>query len=222
MAGAPDELTAAAVLLTAPDGNKACAIATACVGDTAAGERAVEPIKAFGPPVMDVIGPIPYVAQQALIENAMPPNVLNYWKADFISAVSDEVIDTAVDAFGRVQSPMSSILFFPIHGAASRVAPEATAYPHRSGFHMGIYSLWTDPAVNAPNVAWVRETWAAVQPFVSGGVYVNELGDDEGEDRVRQAYGLNYERLARVKAKYDPQNVFSLNANVQPTSRGVA
>jgi FAD/FMN-containing dehydrogenase len=218
---APDELTAAAVLMTAPDGNKACAIAVAYTGDIAAGEKAVQPIKDFGTPVMDVIGPMPYLAQQALIDDAMPPNVLNYWKADFISSVSDPVIETAVDAFTRVQSPMSSILFFPIHGAATRVAPDATAYPHRGGLHMGIYSLWADPSATESNIAWVRETWAAVQPFVAGGVYVNELGEDEGEDRVRQAYGLNYGRLAQVKAKYDAHNLFSLNANVQPTIRAV-
>ena len=91
---------------------------------------------------------------------------------------------------------MSSILFFPIRGAASRVSPEATAFPHRRGYHMGIYSLWTDPAQNDQNIAWVRETWTAIQPFVAGGVYVNELGEDEGGDRVQMAYGPNYDRLA--------------------------
>jgi hypothetical protein len=111
---------------------------------------------------------------------------------------------------------MSSILFFPIHGAASRVDPQATAYPHRRGIHMGIYSLWTDLAEKNANVAWVRETWQAIQPFVPGGVYVNELGDDEGDDRVRQAYGPNYARLTQIKAKYDPQNLFRLNANIRP------
>jgi FAD/FMN-containing dehydrogenase len=216
MRSAPDELTAAAVLLTGPDGQKACGIAAAYSGTVEDGVKAVEPIKQFGPPVLDVLGPIPYVGQQSLIDQAMPPNVLNYWKADFIRELSDALIQTAVDAYSRVPSPMSSILFFPIHGVASRVAPDATAYPHRTGIHMGIYSLWKDPAQNAPNIAWVRQTWDAIQPFVPGGVYVNELGDDEGDDRVRQAYGGNYDRLSRIKAKYDPQNLFQLNANIRP------
>ncbi len=146
----------------------------------------------------------------------MPPNVLNYWKAEFARDISGDLIAATVDAFSRVPSPMSSILFFPIRGLASRIPPDATAFPHRSGYHVGIYALWTDPLQNDPNIAWVRETWTAIKPFVGGGVYVNELGEDEGVDRVQAAYGLNYDRLQRIKAKYDPQNLFTLNANVSP------
>lgn len=215
---APDELVAAAVLMTSPDGHKACGIVAAYPGDVAEGERLIAPLKRFGPPVMDVMGPLPYLGQQSLIDAAMPPHVLNYWKAEFLRDVTDDVIDAAVDAFGRVGSPMSSILFFPIRGAASRVAPDATAFPHRRGFHVGVYSLWTDRAQNASNVAWVRQTWDAIRPLAAGGVYVNELGDDEGADRVRMAYGLNYDRLQRIKAKYDPLNLFCQNANIAPVS----
>jgi FAD/FMN-containing dehydrogenase len=213
---APDPLTAAAVLMTGPDGQKACGIAVGHAGSVDEGERAVRPLKEFGSPVLDMVGPIPYLGQQALLDQAMPPNLLNYWKADFIPEVSDGVIETALDSFSRVASPLSSMLFFPIHGAATRVAPEAAAYPHRSGLHMGIYSLWNNPVENRPNIAWVRETWDALQPFAAGGVYVNELCDDEGDDRVQQAYGVNYRRLARIKAQYDPHNLFHLNANIKP------
>ena len=216
MKTAPDELVGAAVLMTAPDGQKACGIAVTYPGDLAEGERIVAPIKQFGPPVLDVIGPMPYLAQQAMLEQAMPPNLLNYWKAEFVSEISDDVIAVAVDAYSRVPSPISSMLFFPIRGAASRVQPTATAFPHRSGYHLGIYSLWDDRAQNAPNIEWVRETWTRMQPHVSGGVYVNELGEDEGADRVAVAYGPNYERLARIKTKYDPENLFCLNANILP------
>ena len=216
MRTAPDELVAAAVLMTGPDGHKACGLAAAYAGDIAEGERALAPLKGFGSPVVDMIGPIPYQGQQSLLEAAMPPNLLNYWKAEFVRDISQNVINVAVDAFSRVPSPMSSLLFFPIRGAASRVAPDATAFPHRSGYHTGIYSLWNDPSQNAPNIAWVRQTWTAMQPFISGGVYVNELGEDEGLDRVLVAYGVNYERLQRIKAKYDPENLFSLNANIAP------
>jgi FAD/FMN-containing dehydrogenase len=215
---APDELVAAAVLMTAPDGHKACGIAVAYPGDPTEGERLVAPIKQFGPPVMDVIGPMPYLAQQSLIDAAMPPNVLNYWKAEFLRDVSDAAIEVTVDAYARVPSPMSSILFFPIRGAASRVSPDATAFPHRSGFHLGIYSLWTDARQSDPNVAWVRETWSRMKPLAAGGVYVNELGDDEGAERVQMAYGLNFDRLQQIKAKYDPHNMFCLNANITPVA----
>ena len=218
MQTAPPELVAAAVLMTAPDGNKACGIAVCYPGDVAEGARILAPLKAFGSPVMDVIGPMPYVAQQALLEQAMPPNLLNYWKAEFLKEVSPEVIAIAVDAFARVPSPISSVLFFPIRGAASRVAPDATAFPHRSGYHMGIYSLWNDPLANAPNIAWVRDVWERIQPHIAGGVYVNELGEDEGVDRVALAYGDNLTRLAKVKAVYDPTNLFCLNANIAPVA----
>jgi FAD/FMN-containing dehydrogenase len=215
---APDECVAAAVLMTGPDGHKACGIAVACVGDLAESERVVKPLKTFGPPVLDVIGPMPYLAQQQLIEAAMPPNLLNYWKAEFLQDITDDVIRIAVDAFERAPSPLSSILLFPIRGQASRVAPDATAFPHRRGYHLGIYSLWDDANRNDANIAWVRETWRAMQPVATGGVYVNELGDDEGVDRVQVAYGLNYARLQRVKASYDPENVFALNANIAPAA----
>lgn len=218
MKNAPDELVAAAVLMTAPDGNRACGIAVAWPGDLSEGERVVAPIKAFGSPVMDVIGPMPYLALQAMLEQAMPPNLLNYWKAEFLNDLSAGVIDVATDAFSRVPSPLSSMLFFPIRGAASRVAPDATAFPHRRGYHAGIYSLWNDRTQDAPNKAWVRETWARMKPLATGAVYVNELGEDDGADRVSGAYGVNYERLARIKGKYDPDNVFCLNANILPVA----
>ena len=213
---APDDLTAAAVLMTGPDGQKACVIAAAYAGSIDEGEKAVKPIKDFGPPVFDIIGPIPYLGQQALLDQAMPPNLLNYWKADFINNVNEQIIDVAIEAHSRIPSPLSSMLFFPIHGAASRVALDATAYPHRGGIHMGIYSLWDDVAVSESNIAWVRETWDAIQPSATGGVYVNELSDDEGDDRVRQAYVGNYSRLAKIKARYDPDNLFNINANIKP------
>jgi FAD/FMN-containing dehydrogenase len=216
MRSAPDALTVAAALVTGPDGQKACGLVTAYAGPVEEGRKAVLPITQFGPPMLDVIGPIPYIGQQSLLEQGMPPNMLNYWKADFISEVGDGVAEAAIDAYTRAPSPLALILFFPIHGVASRVAPDATAYPHRKGLHMGIYSLWSDPARNDQNIAWVRRTWDAVQPFVAGGVYVNELGEDEGDDRVHQAYGLNYNRLAGIKAQYDPQNLFHLNANIRP------
>ena len=212
----PDDLTVAAVLMTAPDGHKACGFVAAYAGSIEDGLKAVQPLKAFGAPVMDLIGPLPYAAQQSLLEGAMPPNLRNYWKADFIPEVNGEIADVAVDAYSKCVSPRSALLFFPIHGAASRVAPEATAYPHRRGIHFGIYALWEDPADDQANTAWVRQTWDAVQPFVPGGVYVNELGEDEGDNRVQQAYAGNYERLRAIKRKYDPDNLFCLNANIKP------
>jgi FAD/FMN-containing dehydrogenase len=99
------------------------------------------------------------------------------------------------------------MLWFPLSGAVTRVAPDATAYPHRSGIHAGVYSLWTDPTEDRQHIAWAREGFEIMRPVSLGGVYVNELGLDESDDRIRSAYGINYPRLARLKAKYDPDNI---------------
>jgi len=220
LATAPAPLTVGAALVTGPDGNKACILACAYAGATDEGLKAVRPLKEFGSPVMDMIGPISYVGQQSLLEQAAPPGYRNYWKAEFIDVLSTGFIDTWVDGFSTVASPMSFQLLFPIHGAAARVAPDATAFPLRGGVHVGIYGAWKPGEADAPNVTWVRNTWQRIKPFTSGGVYVNEIGADDGQDRARQAFGINYARLASIKAKYDPANVFRLNANIEPAAAG--
>ena len=217
---APDPLTVGAALVTGPDGNKVCILACAYAGTTDEGMKAVRPLKEFGSPLMDMIGPIPYVAQQGLLEQAAPPGLRNYWKAEFINRVTGGLIDTWVDAFSTVISPMSFQLLFPIHGAAARVAPQATAFPLRGGVHVGIYGAWKPGEADEPNLQWVRSTWQRIKPFSSGGLYVNEIGADDGQDRARQAFGINYTRLAAIKAKYDPANVFRLNANIEPATVG--
>jgi FAD/FMN-containing dehydrogenase len=214
----PDDLTTAAALLTSPDGHKLAAMAAAHCGPLEEGSRAVRPVKEFGAPVLDAIGPLPYSAQQSLFKDGFPRGLRNYWKADFIRELSDSYIDGVVSHYQTAPSPRAVMLWFPISGASARVAPDATAYPHRTGIHSGVYSLWTDPAEDQPNIAWARDGWKLMQPLSTGGVYVNELGLDESEDRVRGAYGINYGRLARLKAKYDPDNLFRLNANIPPAS----
>jgi FAD/FMN-containing dehydrogenase len=212
----PDELTTAAALLTSPDGHKVAAMAVAHCGPLEDGARSVRAVKGFGAPVMDAIGPLPYVAQQSLFKDGFPPGLRNYWKADFIRELSDGYVDAAVNHYRAAPSPRSAMLWFPLGGQVARVAPNATAYPHRTGIHSGVYSLWTDSAQDAENIAWAREGWKIMQPVSAGGVYVNELGLDESDDRVRGAYGINYERLAKIKAMYDPDNLFRLNANIPP------
>ena len=212
----PDELSTAAALLTSPDGHKLAAMAVAHCGPLEEGVRAVAPLKDFGAPVMDAIGPLPYVAQQSLFKDGFVPGVLNYWKADFIRELSDSYIEDSVNHYRFAPSPRAVMLWFPMSGRVSRVAPEATAYPHRIGIHAGVYSVWTDRALDQQNIAWARDGWALMQQVSVGGVYVNELGLDESDARIRGAYGINYPRLARLKAKYDPENLFRLNANIMP------
>jgi FAD/FMN-containing dehydrogenase len=214
----PDELTTAAALLTSPDGHKMAAMAVAHCGPLEEGARAVRAVKEFGVPAMDAIGPLPYVGQQSLFKDGFVPGLLNYWKADFIRELTDDYIDAAVDHYRTAPSPRAVMLWFPLSGHVTRVAPDATAYPHRTGIHAGVYSLWTNPAENQENIAWARNGWKIMQSVSTGGVYVNELGLDESAERVRGAYGINYARLARLKAKYDPSNLFMLNANIPPAS----
>ena len=182
----PDEMTTAAALLTSPDGHKMAAMAVAHCGPLEEGARAVAPLKAFGAPALDAIGPLPYIAQQSLFKDGFVPGLLNYWKADFIRELSDGYIDAAVNHYRAAPSPRAVMLWFPLSGLVSRVAPDATAYPHRTGIHAGVYSLWTNPAEDQQNIAWARDGWTIMQPVSAGGVYVNELGLDESDDRVQR------------------------------------
>lgn len=216
-ANAPDEITTYCGFIPGPHG-PVIAIAAAHCGSLEAGERALAQLKEFGSPVHDAVGPIPYVKQQSLLDDLLPLGVHNYWKAEYVDGLSDGVIEAMCEAYARVPSPRSIVLLIPVNGAASRVAPDATAFPHRDPrlVGVGIYSVWSDPSEAPANVEWTRETWDALQPFSTGGVYVNDVADDEGEDRARAAYGSNYDRLALIKAEYDPDNVFRLNSNIRP------
>jgi FAD/FMN-containing dehydrogenase len=216
-ASAPDELTAFAGLLHAPDGSNAsiAAIVTCHCGTLEHGESAVRPIKAFGPPVMDTLGPMPYCEMNSMLDAGYPKGALNYWKSNFLAALSDDAIDTMIDCYARCPSPMSQLLLEHFHGAAVRVGAHATAFPHRTaGYNFLVLGQWMDPAEGERCLTWVRETFAAMQPYMAPGRYVNYLGDDEG-DRVAAAYGPNYVRLQQLKAKYDPDNFFHMNQNIR-------
>ena len=213
-ATAPDELTTYAALVTGPDGNKAVAILACYSGDLADGERVLAPIRAFGPPVADLIGPMPYSAINTLIDAANPSGMLNYWKWNGLRSLSDEAIDTVIGFFANVPSPRTAILIDQLHGAARRVSPTATAFAHRDAPHgLVVLSMWSDPAESASNIAWTRELAAATEPYSTGGVYVN----GEGDDRARAAFGVNYDRLVEIKNVYDPTNVFRHNQNIAPS-----
>jgi FAD/FMN-containing dehydrogenase len=217
----PDALSCAAALLTSPEGAPLAALVPAYVGPVADGEAAVRPLRAIGSPVADLVGPLPYRSLQQLFDPAFPAGRRSYWKSGFLRGLDDGAIDTMVEHFARVPSPHSAVFLEQFGGAVARVGPERTAFPHRSApFNLIVLAGWDDPAADATNVAWARELWAAMRPFAAEGVYVNYLGDvgDEGADRLRAAYGAaTYDRLAKVKARYDPDNLFRVNQNIPPT-----
>jgi FAD/FMN-containing dehydrogenase len=218
-ASAPDELMLVAGLLSAPDGSgaKLVGIVPAHCGPLADGEKAVAPIKAFGPPVMDVVGPIPYCAQNGLLDAAFPKGALNYWKAHFLTDLTDDAIATLVDRFEACPSPMSQIVIEHFHGRASRIPVADTACAMRvNGFNVVIISEWTDPAENDRHIAWCRDTYSALKPYLAATRYVNYLGSDEEGDPAAVAYATNYARLRELKAKYDPENFFHTNVNIRP------
>jgi hypothetical protein len=171
---------------------------------------ALRPVRDFGDPVMSAIGPLEYRAMNALLDANFPKGALNYWKSRFVEAMSDAAIDTLVECFARCPSPMTGIALDHWHGAATRVAPTATAFPHRGeGYSLLVLSQWRDPADTERNVTWTRETYASMQPFTRAARYSNFLDrDDVGAAELTEAYGVNLRRLTHVKAMHDPTNLF--------------
>jgi FAD/FMN-containing dehydrogenase len=220
VADASDDLSVFAGLVHAPDGSgaKLSAMLVFHTGDPDEAERDLEPFKAWGAPLVVEVGPMPYPVMNTILDEAYPIGSLNYWLSSFTSGLSDELIEVAVSRFATAPSPMMAILFEHFHGAVTRVGVTETAVPHRDeGWNLLMPSVWTDPADTEANVAWTRETFAALRPhFGTARRWLNYLGDDQAEDAIRAAYGPNYDRLREVKRQYDPDNVFHLNHNIAP------
>ncbi|MBW3554094.1 MAG: FAD-binding oxidoreductase [Gemmatimonadetes bacterium] len=220
-ASLPDALTVAAGMLHAPDGSgaKLAAVLACHCGPVEEGQAAVQPIKEFGSPAMDAMGPIPYAALNSMLDAGFPKGALNYWKSSFLSGLSDGAIDRMVECFARCPTPLGGIILDHYHGASTQVDERATAFPHRStGYNMLVAAQWLDPAEVDGSIAWARESYAAMKPFLAAGRYVNYLDRDDSGAQVAAAYGPNYDRLRQVKTKYDPENVFHMNHNIRPRS----
>jgi len=212
--GCPDELCVNAGLATAEDGTPVLGIAVGWSGDLEAGERVLKPLRSFDHPLADGIAPMRYVDLQSGGDSAFPTGRRHYWKAGFLRRLGPEAIDLLVYFAARRPSANTVIALQQMHGAAARVAPGETAFAHRHDqWDCLVLSQWDRAADDERNIAWTRELHAAMTPYLERAVYVNDLGADEPE-RVRAAYGGNYERLAAIKATYDPDNVFRANQNV--------
>jgi FAD/FMN-containing dehydrogenase len=219
VADCPDDLTVFAVLAHAPDGSglKLSAMAVFHTGDPEQAEADLAPFKSWGSPLLVDVGRMPYPVMNTLLDAGYPAGSLNYWLSSFAQTLSDGLIEQMVERFASVPSPMSAILMEHFHGAVTRVGVTETAVPHRQeGWNVLIPSVWTDPAATDENVAWTRETHRALGPHLEERRWLNYLGDDQGGDAVRAAYGPNYERLLELKRRYDPENVFHHNHNIDP------
>jgi FAD/FMN-containing dehydrogenase len=163
---------------------------------------------------------MPYPVVNTMFDEAYPAGLLNYWKSSFMTELSDDAIDTMISLFASCPSNMTSLAVEHHHGAATRVAVADTAVPHRdAGYNFLLTSVWTDQATSEENVAWTRSTYAAMEPYVVARRYVNYLSGDDAAAPGTAIYGPNYDRLAELKARYDPDNVFHLNQNIEPEGR---
>jgi len=221
-ASVPDELTVNGGLLHAPDGSgvRLAAIIACHCGSLADGEAGTRPIKSFGSPVADSIGPASYVdTNTAIFDAGFPRGARNYWKSSFLRELSDPVIEALIARFAVCPSPMSGLVLEHFHGAATRVAVGATAFPQRrESYNLLIVSQWLDPKDDEKNIAWARATYDALRPHMARESYANYQTDDQTQDALEHAYGSNYARLVALKNRFDPTNLFHLNNNVRPTA----
>jgi FAD/FMN-containing dehydrogenase len=226
VADAPDELMTIVVLRTAPPapflpeavhGRPVVIIAACWAGPVEAGERALAPLRRFGEPLVDLVRPTPYASHQALLDASVPHGLGYYWKSEYLQPLGDALIDTLVAHAWRAPTPESYSAVFHMGGAVGREDPDGSAFEDRRATHaMTIDGVWSDTAAAAACVEWARGFWEAVRPHSTGRVYINFLGE-EGEDRVRAAYGpTKFARLRALKRKYDPTNFFRMNQNIVP------
>jgi FAD/FMN-containing dehydrogenase len=215
----PDEMTTLGAATRGPDGKPAFATVVCYCGSPEEGEKLVKPLRTFAPPLVDMIQQRSYLAMQSLFDADLPPGRRYYNKAHNLRRFNDGAIDTVLRCAETMSPYPSMIGFQQLHGAAGRIPASATAFPHRYEHHV----VWISPVEDDRRkddamVRWTRECWEALNPYVDQAVYVNAMDDgaEEGELRVRQAYGSNYERLKTLKRKYDPTNLFRQNSNIKP------
>ena len=228
VASLPEEISAWVVMRKAPPlpflppevhGKEILIFAVAAVGDMKKAEKALAPLRALGKPIADVIGPHPFVGWQQALDPLLTPGARNYWKSHDFKKLEDGLFDALIDAVGKLPSPETEIVLVNLGGAVNRVAGNATAYPHRDvEFIMNLHTRWREPAEDAKCIGWARSLFDAAAAFATGGVYVNFMPEDETQRVAKGAFAGNYERLAKLKARYDPTNLFRMNQNIKPAA----
>jgi len=222
---APNTLNGFFAFLTVPPGppfpahlhnRKMCGIVWCYTGPAKKAEQVFKPIRGFKTPALDMVGPIPHPALQSMFDALYPPGLQWYWKADFVRELSDEAIARHLEHGAKLPTMHSTMHLYPINGAASRVKNSATPWCYRDAVWAQVMvGVDPDPANKEKISAWAKDYWTALHPYSAGGAYVNFMMD-EGEDRIRATYGKNYDRLSKVKKRYDPTNLFRVNQNIKP------
>ena len=225
--GLPDEMTCWVVLRKAPPlpflpeqwhGKEVMIFAVCYVGDMQEGERVMAPMRSWGDPIADVISPHQIIDWQSAFDPLLTEGARNYWKSHDFNELSSAALDTVVDYAGRLPTPECEIFIAHMGGATNRIEADATAYPHRdTEFVLNVHTRWGDPAEDEICIDWARQFFSATESYANGGVYVNFMSDDEAA-RVGGAYGANFDRLASLKASYDPGNLFRVNHNILPAA----
>jgi FAD/FMN-containing dehydrogenase len=214
----PDDLTTFCALVHAPDGSglKISAAGVCHCGDLATAENDVKALRTVTTPLIDMIGPMPYPVVNTMLDAGFPKGARNYWKSAFFKELSDDAVGIMVEALEKAPSIMSGMVIEHFHGEVTRIAPTDTAFPFREpGYNLVLTGEWMEAAEDDANIAWVRDTIAALEPHMYDATYVNYLGGDESK-RVPAAYGPNWERLVELKRRYDPDNLFHRNQNIDP------
>jgi len=228
IAKAPDEVGGGVALITAPPeefvpepvrGQPVVGVILCYTGPVADGEIALAPFREFGPPALDLVEPMPYLAMQRIIDPGNPEGMRNYWTADFLAGLPDEAIEILCRYHLSKPSPLTQIVLLPGGGAIARVPDDRMAFgQRRAPFNLHILSMWGDPADDDANISWTRALGSDMKPFSTGRTYLNFIGD-EGIERVKAAFGPDaYARLQVIKRRYDPTNLFRLNQNIEPSS----
>lgn len=227
LANGPDQLNGPFAFLIVPPGppfpeelhmKTMCGVIWSFAGSQEDADKLLAPAREVGPPAFDLVGPMPHPVLQSLFDGIAGPGMQQYWRAHYFTELTDEAIAAHVEHGSKVPTIFSSIHLYPVDRAAGRPASDATAYSYRDArWAEVIFAADPDPAGNDARKAWVTETWEAVHPFSAGGGYINFFGD-EGQDRVKTSYRDNYARLAEIKKKYDPTNLFRLNQNIEPAA----
>ena len=222
---APEDVNGFFAFLTVPPGppfpehlhnRKMCGVVWCFTGPLDQAEEVFKPIRSFGPPALDLVGPMPYPMLQSMFDGLYPPGHQWYWRADFVNELSDEAIALHVKYGSEMPTMQSSMHMYPINGAAHRVGNDETAWAYRdANWAEVIVGVDPDPANNDRIISWTKDYWDALHPYSAGGAYVNFMMD-EGQERVQATYGDNYERLVAIKNKYDPTNLFRVNQNIRP------